>query len=262
MKSLEKLKEIAKEIRLKVIELLYRHKAAHLGSCMSCIEILVSLYFGGILRKKDKFLLSPGWKAAALYSILAKKKIIDWDDLLKNYYEPGSKYWGLVHHEVPGVEHSLGSAGHGLPVGIGMALADRKRRIFVLMSDGEMDCGTTWEGALFAAHHKLDNLFVFVDYNKLQAFGKTNEVLNLEPLREKWKNFNWDCQEINGHNFRAILKSFKNASLRKGRPHIIICHTIKGKGISFAENKLEWHYFNLTPELYEKAKRDLCQGIN
>jgi transketolase len=257
MKNLEKK---AKEIRRKVIELLYRHKAAHLGSCMSAIEILVSLYYK-IMKKGDRFLLSPGWKAAALYSILADKKIIDWKDLLKNYYEPGSKYWGLVHHNVLGIEHSLGSAGHGLPVACGMAYAlklDKKKgRIFCLVSDGEMDCGTTWESALIAAHHKLDNLFIFVDYNKLQAFGKTNEVLNLEPLAKKWEDFNWDVQEIDGHNFKKILSAFKKATLKKGRPHIIICHTVKGKGISFAEGKLEWHYFNLTKELYEKAKRDL-----
>jgi len=258
---MKKLEKIAKDIRLRVIELLYRHKAAHLGSCMSCIEILVSLYFGGVMRKKDKFLLSPGWKAAALYSILAKKKIINWRDLLKSYYEPNSKYWGLVHHTVPGVEHSLGSAGHGLPVAIGMALAmkrDKKRsKVYCLISDGEMDCGSTWESALFASHHKLDNLIVLVDYNKLQAFGRTNEVLNLEPLVKKWKAFNWDVYEINGHDFKQLLNTLKKASAKKKKPHIIICHTIKGKGVSFAEGKLEWHYYNLTPELYEKAKNDL-----
>jgi len=250
------MKEIAKKIRKRVIELLYKHKAAHLGSCMSCIEILVALYFK-IMRPEDKFLLSKGWAAAALYSVLAEKGIIDWDDLYENYYELGSKYWGLVHHTVPGIEHSFGSAGHGLPVAIGMALADRNRKVFVLMSDGEMDCGTTWESALFAPHHKLDNLVVLVDYNKLQAFGKTNEVLNLEPLIQKWKDFNWDVYEIDGHNFPQLLKVLKLAIEKKGKPHIIICHTVKGKGISFAENKLEWHYFNLTPELYEKAKREL-----
>jgi len=250
------MKEIAKKIRKRVIELLYKHKAAHLGSCMSCIEILVALYFK-IMRPEDKFLLSKGWVAAALYSVLAEKGIIDWDDLYENYYELGSKYWGLVHHTVPGIEHSFGSAGHGLPVAIGMALADRNRKVFVLMSDGEMDCGTTWESALFAPHHKLDNLVVLVDYNKLQAFGKTNEVLNLEPLIQKWKDFNWDVYEIDGHNFPQLLKVLKLAIEKKGKPHIIICHTVKGKGISFAENKLEWHYFNLTPELYEKAKREL-----
>jgi len=250
------MKEIAKKIRKRVIELLYKHKAAHLGSCMSCIEILVALYFK-IMRPEDKFLLSKGWAAAALYSVLAEKGIIDWDDLYENYYELGSKYWGLVHHTVPGIEHSFGSAGHGLPVAIGMALADRNRKVFVLMSDGEMDCGTTWESALFAPHHKLDNLVVLADYNKLQAFGRTNKVLNLEPLVQKWKVFNWDVYEIDGHNFPQLLKVLKLAIEKKGKPHIIICHTVKGKGISFAENKLEWHYFNLTPELYEKAKREL-----
>ncbi|MCD6550423.1 transketolase [bacterium] len=248
--------EIAKKIRRKVIDLLYRHKAAHLGSCMSCIEILVVLYFN-IMREEDKFLLSKGWAAAALYSVLSEKGIIDWDDLYKNYYEVDSKYWGLVHHSVPGVEHSLGSAGHGLPVAIGMALADKRRRIFVLLSDGEMDCGTTWESALFASHHKLDNLMVLVDYNKLQAFGRTNEVLNLEPLKDKWNSFGWDVKEVDGHNTEELRETILESIEVKGRPHIIICHTIKGKGISFAENKVEWHYYNLTPELYERAKRDL-----
>jgi len=255
------LEKIAKKIRLKVIDLLFQHKACHLGSCMSCIEILVTLYFK-VMRREDKFLLSKGWAAAALYSILSEEGIIEWKDLLKNYYEPDSKYWGLVHHTVPGVEHSFGSAGHGLPVAIGMSLAKKldkkKSRVFCLISDGELDCGTTWESALFASHHKLDNLVIIVDYNKLQAFGKTNEVLNLEPLVEKWRAFRWDVQETDGHNFKALLKAFRKLSLVKNKPHIIICHTVKGKGIPFAENKLEWHYYNLTEELYEKAKRAIC----
>lgn len=252
------MKEIAKKIRRKIVELLYKHQACHLGSCLSCVEILVALYFGKIMKKKDKFLLSKGWAAAALYSVLAEKGIIDWDDLLENYYTPRSKYWGLVHHTVPGVEHSFGSAGHGLPIAIGMALADRNRKIYCLVSDGEMDCGTTWESALFASHHRLDNLVVLVDYNKFQAFGKTNEVLNLEPLAKKWKDFGWQVFEINGHDFKALLNTLKKIPKVKDKPHIIICHTIKGKGISFTENKLEWHYFNLTSELYARAKRELC----
>ena len=250
------MKEIAKKIRRRVIDLLYKHKSAHLGSCMSSIEILVVLYFK-VMRPEDKFLLSKGWAAAALYSVLVEKGIIDWDDLYENYYEIGSKYWGLIHQGVPGVEHSLGSAGHGLPVGIGMALAGKDRKIFVLMSDGEMDCGTTWESALLASHHKLDNLVVLVDYNKLQAFGRTNEVLNLEPLRDKWKAFGWDVYEVDGHDLDELTRVFEKIPEVSNKPHIIICHTIKGKGISFAENKVEWHYYNLTPELYEKAKNDL-----
>ena len=258
---MKKLGKIAKKIRRMVIELLYKHRACHLGPCMSCIEILVALYFGKIMKSEDKFLLSPGWKAAALYSVLAEKGIIDWDDLYENYYEPNSKYWGLVHHEVPGIEHSFGSAGHGLPVGIGMALAmkmdKKKNKVYCLVSDGEMDCGTTWEGALFASHHKLDNLIVVVDYNKFQAFGRTNEVLNLEPLVKKWQTFNWDVYEINGHDFKQLLNAFKQASTNKENPHVIICHTIKGKGVSFAENKLEWHYYNLDKRLRDQALKDI-----
>lgn len=201
--------------------------------------------------------MSKGWVAAALYSILADKGIIDWDDLYENYYEPGSKYWGLVHHTVPGVEHSFGSAGHGLPVGIGMTLADRNRRIFVLMSDGEMDCGTTREGALFALHHKLDNLTVLVDYNKLRAFRKTNEVLNLDPLARKWETFGWIVQEVDGHDFDELLKTLKRILTVKGKPRVVICHTVKGKGISFAENKVEWHYYNMDKKLMEQALKDI-----
>ena len=248
------LENLAKKIRRRVIELLYKHKACHLGSCMSCIEILVALYYK-IMKPEDKFLMSKGWAAAALYSILADKGIIDWNDLYENYYEVGSKYWGLVHHTVPGVEHSFGSAGHGLPVAIGMALANKNRRVFCLVSDGEMDCGTTWESALFAPHHKLDNLVVLVDYNKFQAFGKTNEVLNLEPLVKKWKDFNWYVQRINGHNFEELIKAFKNLSNEK--PNIIICDTIKGSGGNTAcnifENKLEWHYRNLDEKMFKYA---------
>ncbi|PJA84151.1 MAG: transketolase [Candidatus Nealsonbacteria bacterium CG_4_9_14_3_um_filter_37_13] len=251
---MRKLEKLAKKIRRKIIELLYKHNACHLGSCLSCVEILVALYFK-IMKSEDKFLLSKGWAAAALYSILAEKGIIEWNDLYENYYEPGSKYWGLVHHTVPGVEHSFGSAGHGLPVAIGMALANKNRRVFCLVSDGEMDCGTTWESALFAAHHKLDNLVVLVDYNKFQAFGKTNEVLNLESLAEKWRNFNWVVYEIDGHNFGELLKTLKKIPSVKGKPHILICHTIKGKGISFYENKLESHYGNISDEQYKELKK-------
>ena len=256
--SMKKLEELAKKVRRRVIDLLYKHRAAHLGSCMSCIEILVALYFG-VMKPKDKFLLSKGWAAAALYSVLAEKGVIDWDDLYENYYQLKKGYWGLVHHTVPGVEHSFGSAGHGLPVACGIAYAlkmnKKKGRIFCLVSDGEMDCGTTWEGALFAAHHKLDNLVVLVDYNKFQAFGKTNEVLNLEPLAEKWRKFGWRVYEINGHNFNQLSKAFKKALAEKNNPHVIICHTIKGKGISFFENKLESHYGNISDEQYKELKK-------
>jgi len=257
---MEKLRKLAKKIRRKVIDLLYKHKAAHLGPCMSCVEILITLYFK-IMKPEDKFLLSKGWAAAALYSVLAEKGIIDWDDLYENYYEKKSKYWGLVHHAVPGIEHSLGSAGHGLPVAIGMALAmkrDKKKgKVYCVVSDGEMDCGTTWEGALFAAHHKLDNLVVIIDRNWWQAFGKTEEVLKLEPLEDKWNTFNWHVQRVNGHNFKELEEAFINLSQEK--PNIIIADTIKGKDCPSFEDKLESHYYNLNQQQYEETIKYLNQ---
>ena len=259
---MKKLEKLAKKIRRRVVELLYKHNACHLGSCMSCIEILVALYFGGIMKPKDKFLLSKGWAAAALYSILVEKGIIDWDDLYENYYELGSKYWGLVHHTVPGIEHSFGSAGHGLPVAAGMALAmklDKKNgRVYCLVSDGECQPGTFYESILFASQHKLNNLIVLIDNNRLQAFGWTKEVLNIEPIDKRVKMYNWKVQRVDGHNIQEIIKASKNLSNKK--PNMIVCDTIKGKGISFAENKLGWHYWNLNPERYLQALKELKEN--
>jgi len=246
--------ELNKKLRRKIIDLLFKHNACHLGSCMSCVEILSALYFE-IMEDEDKFIFSKGHAAAALYTVLSEKGIINWDELHEKYYEQGGEYWGLAHHTVPGVILSTGSLGHGLPVACGISLVS-KGKVYCLLSDGELDAGTTWESALFASHNKLSNLTVLIDYNKLQAFGKTNEVLNLEPLTKKWESFGWDVKEVDGHDFEELVSALENISSDE-KPHVIICHTIKGKGISFAENKLEWHYYNLTPELYEKAKNDL-----
>jgi transketolase len=144
---------------------------------------------------------------------------------------------------------------------VGIALAgkmDKKNyRVFTLLSDGECDEGSNWEAALFASHHKLDNLVVIIDYNKLQAFGKTNEILNLEPLALKWKSFGWEVKEINGNDFNQIKKVFSKVPFKKGKPSLLISHTIKGKGVSFMEDKLEWHYYNLDKESKEKALSDI-----
>lgn len=254
---MKKLEKIAKKIRRRVVELLYKHQACHLGSCLSCVEILVALYYS-IMKPGDKFLLSKGWAAAALYSILAEKGIIDWDDLYENYYEPGSKYWGLVHHTVPGIEHSFGSVGHGLPVAIGMALADRDRRVFCLISDGGCQPGTFYESILFGAQHKLNNLIILVDNNRLQAFGWTKEVLNIEPLDKRVEMCDWKTQRVNGHNIKEIIKACEDLSNKK--PNMIVCDTIKGKGISFAENKLGWHYWNLNHRQYLQALKELKEN--
>ena len=253
------MKKLAKKIRRQVVKLLYKHQACHLGSCLSCVEILVALYFGGIMKPEDKFLMSKGWAAAALYSVLAEKGIIDWNDLYENYYDLGSKYWGLIHHTVPGIEHSFGSAGHGLPVAIGMALAmkrDKKKgKVYCLMSDGECQPGTFYESILFASQHRLNNLIALIDNNRLQAFGWTKEVLNIEPLDKRVEMLDWKTQRVNGHNIKEIIKASENLSNKK--PNMIVCDTIKGKGISFAENKMEWHYYNLDKRLMERALKDI-----
>ena len=258
-------KKISKEIRKKILKMMFDSQTAHIGSCLSCVEILTYLYFkvlrNQLKENRDRFVLSKGHAAAALYATLAQKGFFS-AKILDGYCKDGGKLHGHpTKGSVPGIEASTGSLGHGLPIGNGIALAGKKDkknyRVFVLMSDGECDEGSNWEAALFAAHHKLDNLTAVIDYNKLQAFGRTNEVLNLEPFADKWKAFGWQVKEVNGHNFSEIKRAFIKIPFRKGKPSLIIAHTIKGKGVSFMENKLEWHYKSLTKDEYEKAIKSL-----
>jgi len=258
-------KKISKEIRKKILKMMFNSQTSHTGSCLSCVEILTYLYFkvlrNQLKENRDRFILSKGHAAAALYATLAQKGFFS-AKILDGYCKDGGKLHGHpTKGSVPGIEASTGSLGHGLPIGNGIALAGKKDkknyRVFVLMSDGECDEGSNWEAALFAAHHKLDNLTAVIDYNKLQAFGRTNEVLNLEPLADKWKAFGWQVKEVDGHNFSEIKKAFSKIPFRKGKPSLIIAHTIKGKGVSFMENKLEWHYRNLTEDEYKKAIKSL-----
>ena len=245
------MENLCKKIRRRVVDLLYQTQSCHLGSNMSVVEILVALYFE-VMKPEDVFVPSKGWMAAALYAVLAEKGIIPKSQLL-DYF----KKYHLISHKVPGIIFGTGSGGQGLPVAIGMALADRNRKVYCLMSDGEMQEGTTWEGAMFAAHHKLGNLVVIVDFNHLQAFGRTNKVIGLEPLLEKWVSFNWLPMKLDGHNLKH-LKSIKDC-VYEDTPRVFVAHTIKGKGISFAEDKLRWHYLNMNKTLYEKA---ICQNSN
>ena len=165
------------------------------------------------------------------------------------------------HGKLPGIELSTGSLGHGLPVGTGMALAEKlnghNSKTFVLLSDGECDAGSVWEAALFAGQNKLDNLVAIVDYNKFQAFGKIKNIINLEPFFDKWKSFGWGTKEVDGHNLKELLKVIHSIPLMKNKPTAIIAHTISGKGVSFLENKLEWHYSNLSEKQYKKAIKEL-----
>jgi transketolase len=190
--------------------------------------------------------LSKGHGCAALYAVLAERGFfpVEW---LETYHLDGGRFAGHATHKgTPGVELSTGSLGHGLPVGCGMALAakrdGRPPRVFVMLSDGECDEGSTWEAALFAPHHKLDNVVVLIDYNKIQSLGDVKDVLDLDPLVEKWRSFGWAARELNGHDLDALREVLTQVPLEAGKPTCIVAHTIKGKGVSFMEGKLQYHY--------------------
>ena len=262
---------ITKDIRKKIIKMVFDSQTSHVGSALSCVDILTILYFKVLsinpkdpfAENRDRFILSKGHAASCLYATLAQSGFFP-EKVLTTYCLDGGRLPGhSTKGCVPGVEVSAGSLGHGLAIGAGMAMAgkqdNKKYRIFVLMSDGECDEGSVWETAMFASHHKLDNLIGIIDYNKLQALGRTNEVLNLEPLKEKWLAFGWQVQEIDGHNFTEIERALITVPFEKAKPSLIIAHTVKGKGISFMENKLEWHYKSPNKTEYILALKELNQ---
>lgn len=258
----------SKEIRKDILSMIVRAHASHIASSFSIVEILVYLY-SKVLNidpknpldpNRDKFLLSKGWGVSALYSILAKKGFFD-KKLLDEYCTDGSKMIGIAtRNGIPGIEATTGSMGHGLPLGVGMALAAKIKgssaKTIVLISDGECDEGSTWEGILIASHHKLSNFIVVVDYNKWQAFGRTKDIVNLDPISAKWKAFNWNVQEIDGHNFEQLEKAFLPSLLSQNKPNVIIANTIKGKGLTIIEDKNEWHYMTPRDNVIELARKE------
>jgi len=247
------LEKIAAFLRGRIIQMSYVAGTPHLGSCLSCVDILVAAYWG-VLRldptraespDRDRFILSKGHAAMALYAALAYRGFYD-PEILRTYNQDGGK---LAEHPgpwcVPGVEAATGSLGHGLGIGLGMAYAgkiqNRDYRVFALLSDGECNEGSVWEGALFASAKNLDSVCVIIDYNKWQATGRSEEVLGIEPLTEKWKAFGWSVTDIDGHDIQAVQKELSRSD-SAGRPRAIIAHTIKGKGVSFMEDDNNWHY--------------------
>ncbi len=245
---------LARTIRANVLRMVHRANASHVGSCLSITDLLAVLY-GSILKidpaaptapNRDRFILSKGHAAAAVYACLAARGFFP-ESWLETYCEEGSLLSGhLTHHGVPGVEVSTGSLGHGLSLACGMALAGKRRRqpyrVFALLSDGECDEGSTWEAALFAPHHRLDNLVAIIDYNKIQSFGRVEDVLDLEPFADKWKAFGWAVQGVNGHSHVSISDALSALPFEAGRPSLLVAHTVKGKGVPFMEDRLEWHY--------------------
>jgi transketolase len=260
--------EIALKIRLHTLKMIDLAKASHIASCFSVIDLLAVLYFS-ILRidllnpkamKRDRCVFSKGHAAAAVYATLAERGFFPLERL-KTFCGKNSELLGHLSHEIPGVECSTGSLGHGLSIGCGMALAEKREEIgyrtFVVISDGELNEGSIWEAILFAAHHRLHRLTLIIDYNKIQSFGNTADIINLEPLSKKFEAFNWDVVEIDGHDYQQIEKAL---SMEEGiKPKVVIAHTIKGKGVSFMENQLKWHYTNPDCMQYMQAEKELCE---
>lgn len=249
-------KTLSNDLRKKIIKISHSAKSSHIGSSLSIVDILIVLYQN--ILKKNIFILSKGHACLALYCVLQKYNYIS-NKVLESYGKNKTILLSHVSHKVPGVEFSTGSLGHGLPYAAGRALAEKinnkKKNIYVLISDGELNEGTTWESLLFASQHKLDNLIVIVDYNKIQSLDFTKNILKLEPLRKKFTSFGCFVKVIDGHNYSQIYKSllFKN----KNKPYVIIANTIKGKGVKFMENSILWHYKSPTDQELRKAINEL-----
>lgn len=247
----------AKSVRNLVLELVYRSHSSHIGSCFSIVDILTVLYWQ-ILTDEDNFLLSKGHAAAALYSVLAKKGLINEADLLKNYGSNGSIFMTHASHKVPGVEFSSGSLGMLASVAVGKALAKKINNnsgtIYVLLSDGELNEGSNWEAFMYAAHLKLDNIAFIIDNNRLQSLTTTKETLNLSNFPEQVESFGVAVSCVNGHSMADLENAFKKAA---DRPKCIIANTIKGKGSELIENKVLWHYKSPSSDEYELIKQQL-----
>jgi transketolase len=260
--------KLAAQFRAKAIDMSHQAKAAHLASALSCIDI-VAVLFHSIIKinskspnwiDRDRFILSKGHAATALYAALEYKNFINATDI-SSYGQAGSLLEEHPSPKLSGVEAATGSLGHGLSIACGIALAGKikkqKYRTFVLMSDGECNEGSVWEASLFAATNQLENLCAFIDFNKWQATGRNIEVLSLEPLAEKFRNFGWIVHEINGHDHQEILKATTTPYLGGKKPTMIVAHTIKGKGVSFMEDNNNWHYRIPTQEEVTLAKTEL-----
>jgi transketolase len=261
--AFKKLQEIKKRCLKTMLGMYKKANAGHIGASLSCMDILVYLFFSK-MKKEDQFILSKGHAAAALYTVLAESGRMPAAQL-ESFYSDGTY---LAAHppcggKIQGIPFGTGSLGHGLSLAAGIALSTRfikqKYGVFCVLSDGDCNEGSTWEAALFAAHHRLDNLTVIIDRNGLQGFGASDEVLNLNPLKKKWESFNFNvaCAR-NGNDFRDIDAAFKRLkSARSKKPGCIIAGTTKGSGVSYMENRMEWHYLPMDDGLYEKALADL-----
>lgn len=281
MVDFKKVERIAKELRRDIITMVYNAQSGHPGGSLSAVDILTVLYFGGILRydpknpdweERDRFILSKGHASPALYSTLAYAGYFPREELYTyrktKGHAPdgysrlqGHPAWIHNKHGLAGVEASTGSLGQGLSIAIGQALSlklwGKDSRVYVMLGDGEIQEGMIWEALMFAGHHRLDNLCAILDNNNLQIDGDVRNIVNIHPLKEKFESFGWNVIEIDGHNYEEIYGAFQNGMAVKGKPTIIVAHTIKGKGVSFMENNFKWHGVAPNKEEYEKAMSEL-----
>jgi transketolase len=264
-----KLEYTALNIRRDILRLIRAGEAGHVGGALSSVEIMTALFFNLLhidpeypnWPQRDRFVLSAGHKCLVLYAALAERGFFD-KSVLDTYGALDSRIPGHPNmHKLPGVETNTGALGHGLSIAGGMALGLRldksPAKVYVLMGDGELAEGSNWEAASAASMHKLDNLIVFVDRNKLQISGPTIQVMSYEPLDERWRSFGWSVRTLDGHNMETIINNVNQAPFEMGKPSVIIADTIKSKGLSFAEGKVSYHYWKATPEEMEEAERDL-----
>lgn len=246
--------QLAWKIRRHGIEMTHLSGGSHIGSVLSVADILAVMY-NDVLNvypdkpnapERDRVILSKGHAGAAIYAALAEKGFFPVEEL-KTHYQNGSRLSGHVSHKgVPGVDFSTGSLGHGLPVGVGMAMAAKtdsnNYRVYVILGDGECDEGSVWEATLVANHYQLDNLVAVIDHNKMQSLDFCENTIKLNPFADKWRSFGWNVIDIDGHKHEELKKAFNEAKSVKGKPTVIIANTVKGKGVSFMENDILWHY--------------------
>jgi transketolase len=270
MRSQDTLK-LAQRLRGHALRMTHRSRASHIGSCLSMADMLAVLY-GDVMKfdptrpqwaERDRLVISKGHAAAIVYAALAECGFLPIEEL-ETYAADGGRLAGHVTTTVPGVELSTGSLGHGLPAAAGMALAAQRAdafwRTFCILSDGELDEGSNWEAVQFAQHFRLGNLVAIVDYNKIQSFGSVSEVSDLHPLADKFRAFNWGVHEIDGHDHDALKVALGGPPPLSGRPTVIVAHTVKGKGVSFMEGQLAWHYKNPDAAQLEAALAEVETG--
>lgn len=263
--------ELAKKIRQSSLRMVHRAKASHIGSALSIADIVAVLYGQALnidptqpyMSSRDRFILSKGHACVAVYAALAARGFFH-EEQLEDYAKDHSNMMTHISHRVKGVEFSTGSLGHGLPFGVGKALAAKKRgeswRVVVLLSDGELGEGSNWEALMFAAHHRLDNLVAIIDYNKLQSLTTVDQTLRVEPLGDKARAFGWAVREVDGHDQEGMLQLLERGPWEVGKPSFLIAHTTKGKGVSFMENRVEWHYKSPSSEELAKALEELIHA--